>query len=424
MAETNNETFDVEEIDAPSYILDGNAIIDPSRLVLHDPITISFDIGSTKIEETNSRGMYLDDEGNEAKLYILGPPQTCFGPSYQHDINIAEDDRTPSNAKGMQIQYPMTSLQSISSPSPAEQAFQETIDTIWQFALEKGQEEITQKPLRIPAVSRNSFIAARETETWTDALKPAYAYKKLAGSKNKDAVDTTKPSSMYVKLVTKGREKKLRVLTPFYGPGDIKESPVKYINTRGTLTPCLEWVGVRWGAHGKNPHGASLVFRIVEANYTPSRGDDDMPKKRILNSNTSKRLPEDDDDTASNAAPEETDQEPEEGTFASPGTSASAALNRALAAKKLAAKAPGKAVAKGKAPAKGKVVTPAKAPAKGKTVTPAKAPAKGKVIKPKPVPEPEYEEPEPEYEEPEPEDEGVVEDAAEDVDENGEEVYE
>jgi hypothetical protein len=373
---------------------------DPTRVVIHDAQTSSFKIGGADISMTVSKGYYLDDEGNECKLYFSAPPQNCFGPQYQYEMNVQEDDKDPSKAKGVQIQYPMTSLQSITSPTPDEQAFQDMIQGLWDLSLEKGKEEMAKVPLQeeggddinpedytfIPPVSYSSFLAASASKRWTSALKPAFEHPKDQKAQGKKSFDTTKPKRMYIKLKTSGRGDKMRVLTSFYGPGDKKESPLKYIEQRGIITPCIEWDGIYWGGHGQQPHGASLRFCVVEANFVPlGKGDGGLPKSRMLPKNT--------------AAPsaDEIEEDAEEGTFAPIGSgntpsAALAAVAKSNKAKTTAPKVAPKVTPKGTAKAAPKVapkVTPkgtAVAP-KGKAkaapkVAPKVAP-KGKAVVPK-----------------------------------------
>ena len=376
---------------------------DPTKVVLHDPVTSTFKIGAAEITMSSSKGFYLDEEGNECKLYFSAPPQTCFGPQYQYEMNVQEEQKDSSKAKGIQVGYPMTSMQSIATPTPDEKAFQDMVQGLWDLSLAKGKEEMNKVPPQeeggeeinpedytsMPPVSYSSFLAASASKRWTNALKPAFEHPRDQKSQGKKTFDTTKPKRMYIKLRTTGRGDKMRVLTPFYGPGDKKESPLKYLEQRGIITPCIEWDGIYWGGHGQQPHGASLRFFIVEANFVPSgAGDGGLPKNRMLPKNTA---------APSLSADNEEDAGEEEGTFASPGESASSALAALAKANK------GKTVApKGKvAPAKAKIVAKAKtvapkgkvAPAKAKVVAKAKtvapkgkvAPAKAKVVK-TPVP--------------------------------------
>src|SRR5690348_3042310 len=90
-----------------SEIMIDIAEIDASRIVFHDPVTSKFKIGGaggTDMEMTTSAGRYLDDDGNECKLYFAAPTQTTFGPQYVFPFGITEEeDKVPANAKGVQL---------------------------------------------------------------------------------------------------------------------------------------------------------------------------------------------------------------------------------------------------------------------------------------------------------------------------------
>ncbi len=433
MAAELNETESVAEImlDPKDY--------NPDNVVIKDPSTISFKIGANEITMTSSDARYLNEAGEECKMYFSAPQQTCFGPQYQYDMNVPDDEKNPDKAKGMQVQYPITSMQSINAPTEAEQAFSDMMQSLWELSLAKAQEELLREEQLIPEVSYNSFVAAERKGVWTNALKPWAEHPNVqGGNAKKKTLDTTKPKRMYVKLKTSGQGKKLRVHTPFYGPGDVQQSPIKYIGARGILTPCMSWEGIYWGMHGTAPHGASLRFHVVEANFVPVSSTGGLPSRRMLPANTAEPSADDDAD-ASDADPDaESDAGEEEGTFDETGgpaqlrqlpSSAMTALNKAAAqnkgkvklvtptkvAGKPKAKIPGKApTTPGKVAGKAKAkVTPGKAPAKVAGKTPAKVAGKAKAKKV--VPEPVEDE---EVEDPLAEDEG---DDTGDLEEDGEE---
>jgi len=344
---------------------------DISRLVFHDPHTSTFNVGDGSVDNTMSYAFYTNDDGQECKMFFPGPPQNCFGVEYQYDINVAESDKNPSNAKGLQISYPLTSLSSVTNPKPEEKALISLIDEIWNAAAEVGKQEILRENLLIPEVSYNSFVAAEKRGLWTNALKKPMEHPNLKSDKNKKGgLDKTKPMRMYVKLLTKGRGTKLRVDTPFYGPGDKLESALKYIKKQGVITPCFWFEGIYWGAHGRNPQGASLRFKLVEANYVPVKNLN-APSHRMLGKNTAPPQEDDsdrvEDDGSSrnkmfNRYGDESDGEGESEDFAAPGSDSKNPIG-ALRGK--SDKAPAKPKAK-VAHAKAKVATATKQAAKPK----------------------------------------------------------
>jgi hypothetical protein len=338
---------------------------DANRLIHKEPETSSFTMGQTQISITTSEGRYLDDEDRECILYFSAPPQQCFGVSYMYDMEVKEADQTPDNAKGFQLMYPLSSLKTVANPTKEEQEYSDMIDGMWEAAVECGREEASKDDdeCLIPNSSVNSFIAAEKKGTWDKAVKRPAEYPKTS---DKKSLDVSKPKRQYVKLISSGKGESLKALTPFYGPGNKKYNAVKYISKRGIVEPCFLYEGIYYGSHGpRAPHGASLRFRLAEANFTEISSAHGVPSKRMLNKNT---------------AVAEVDEGQEDGTFAEPGEDDPSATLHKIAkkkpssagaktgAKKVVAK---KATSKKAAPAK-KVVKKA-APAK-------KAPAK-KVVK-------------------------------------------
>jgi hypothetical protein len=263
---------------------------DISRVVIHDAVKNEFTIGDNTVTTTTSKGRYLDDDGNECKLYFYGPPQLCFGVSYQHPMMLSKEEKTPDTAKGLQICYPLTGLSTVHKPKPEEQHLIDLFDGLWNAAVEKGKEAMDDDNTQMPQVAINSFVAASRKKQWRNAVKYPCDYPKDPKTKKPD---TNKPLRMYTKLLTSGEGPTLRAKMSFRGPGDKKENPIKYLDTKGIITPVWEWEGVYYGAHGPEaPYGASLRFKIVEANFTP-KDDHSGPKSRFLPRNDSQAEDED-----------------------------------------------------------------------------------------------------------------------------------
>lgn len=352
------------------------ADFDRSRLVLHEPKTMSFTMGQTEVKMTTSDARYLDEEGRECLLYIAAPPQQCFGVSYTYPMEIKEADQSPDNAKGFQVAYPVTSLQTVDSPLESEQAYIDLVEQLWEAAVEQGREEAEKDDdCLIPSSSVNSFIAAAKKGKWEMAVKRPCEYPK---TKDKKSLDTTKPMRQYVKLISTGKDKTLKAKTPFYGPGEKKYNAVKFISKRGIIEPCFWFEGIYYGSHGPTAsHGASLRFKVAEANYTEVSGATGVPSKKLLRRNTNKPTGEEDD-----GSQEGPDEGAEEGTFGAPGSNDAVATPKKATVKKTTAKAPvAKAPIVKKGAAKPKVAPKAttkavkKAPVKPK-VAPKKAPKK------------------------------------------------
>ncbi|HMP28120.1 MAG TPA: hypothetical protein PKD85_00885 [Saprospiraceae bacterium] len=316
---------------------------DVSRLIHKEPETSSFTMGQTQISITMSAARYLDDEDRECLLYFSGPPQQCFGVSYMYDMEVKKEDQTPDNAKGFQLMYPVTSLKTVSKPTPEEKAYDDMIESLWQAAVDSGREEAAKDDdeCLIPNSSVNSFIAAEKKKKWDQAVKKPAEYPK---TQDKKSIDVSKPKRQYVKLISSGKGETLKALTPFYGPGNKKYNAVKYISKRGIVEPCFLYEGIYYGSHGpRAPHGASLRFKLAEANFTEIASSQGVPSHRMLSKNSA---PSEGSEEGPDEGP---DEGAEDGTFTEPGEdSPSDALHKiakkkpASAGKKTIAKSPTK----------------------------------------------------------------------------------
>jgi len=272
---------------------------DESRVVIHDPVTNTFNIGDAPVQNTTSEGRYLDENGVECELYFPAPPQTCFGVNYIYEMNLKKEQQIPENAKGLQVCYPVTSLKTVKNPTPQEKAFIDMIESLWTLAVDKGRQEAAREESLslIPAPSVASCMAAEKQKKMERFVKPPMEFPK---DKDKKSLDTTKPKRMYVKLVTSGKGPTLKAQTKFFGPGDEQKSPLRYVEARGIIEPCFKWEGIYWGSHGPTaPHGASLRFKLVEANYTP-QANASVPSRRMLSKNSAPVQEEDDDFSVAN----------------------------------------------------------------------------------------------------------------------------
>ena len=346
-------------------------VVDMARLGHEAPKQNEFTKGKDKISTTKSPAYYLNDNEEKRKVYVLGTPQFTFGTSYQYQIGTEEDDRTPENVKGVQMQYQLTSLETATSPTEVEQAHMDMLMGFWQAVVDEGQAQVALDEPLVPDVTVNSFLGAeRKGEKWEQAVKVPF-YESKAGKENR-----MMPPGMYLKCITSGEGEKMVCKTRFYEGEDDKvgSNAVAFIDRRGTVEPLYEYEGIYWGAHGKNSHGASLHFKLVQGIFEESGGGSERVPTRRLVPGGSKG-----GDTV-----EEEDGE-DEGFEAPAKTKGGDAKNPSAALKAKAKAAP--PAAKGKASAKAAPPAP-KAKAKAKVAPPA---AKGKA-KAAPEPEPEEEE--------------------------------
>ena len=287
MSDHNTKTTTEEEV---KYVNIKCGDFDKSHAQIKDPQTIEFKVGNVSVKSTTSDGIYLNEQGEECELYFTAPKQFCFGVSYKFDLQVKKDDQTPEKAKGLQICYQATSLKTVDNPTPEEASFIQMLNLLWELVVEKGRFEASRKPLLIPAPSRNSYLAAKESDDMTQFVKLP-----LQKPKPKPEDRGPKPFQLYVNLMTKGNGLRMACHTKIYGPGDKPISPLGLIDQRGTLEPCFKWDGVYWGSHGPNSScGASLRFKLVEANFSPDSYAPKLPKGRLLPRNESKTTGSDD----------------------------------------------------------------------------------------------------------------------------------
>ena len=371
------------------YVCIDPADYDESRLVHDDPQKETFKVGQTEVNTTVSQGFYLDDNNEKCVLYFRCGPQSQFGVNESYDLG---KEGQPDALKGYQVMYPLTTMATVNNPTEDEQAIITLVDSLYENAVTIATNELARKPKLLPPAALGLLKSAADEGDIRTGIKKPYEHPKDEKTKK---IDETKPVRMYIKLITSGKGKSIKVVTKFYGPGDVQENPKKHVGSkempvRGILEPIVKYEGMYWGQHGADsPCGASLRFRIDQANFTRSSGVSSLGE-RLLPKNTSKR--DTTEDGEENRDTEGGEEEPDENTFAkvSNGKTQTAVLSNVVKANKakktIPAKTPSaKTPAKPKTiPAKASTKTSTKAPkstvpaAKPKT-TPAKKPAPKKV---------------------------------------------
>lgn len=265
------------------------AKVNVKNLILDNPVTHKNKEGH---EWVTSVGHYRDIKTGDRYddfLFELNPQQV-WGISGQWDPKIKEDDRTLENIKGLQICYPLCSLETLKEPTPLEASLKKFLkEVLWQKCWD-SMVEFNDKDL-IDGPAGSSCTSALKKNNPEYAMKPIYAFplleSKTAGQKKPD---TTKPERSYIELVTVGEGEKLKCLTPIFGPGDKKVSWLKYLSTKsnpivGTGHFICRWKGTYWGPHGPtSTHGGSVKLEIVEMNFTPKAAAT-LSYKRMLPAN-------------------------------------------------------------------------------------------------------------------------------------------
>jgi len=273
---------------------------DESRLVVTDPISTSFkgEDGVTDVNDCSSRIFYLDENGNPCDFCSPFPTQRTFGFNNTYVYTKLETDE---NLNGMQVCYPINSLNTHNKPTPEEKAAQNMLDAIWRAVVAKGKEEAEKEDSKLPPASVGSYMSARgKMERF---IKPILEHPILKNPDPKIRVpDTTKPKRLYAKLITKGKGLQMKALTQVYGPGDKLESPTKYLSRKGEMKqgdiePVFKFPKVFWGPHGqKSPCGGSVKISLIQCNYSPAHANTGgIPKKRIVGPNSSEPVEEEED---------------------------------------------------------------------------------------------------------------------------------
>jgi hypothetical protein len=278
-------------------------------IVVDGAIENSFTKGSSTITwVTSSTYVLHPTTGKHLPIYFEMEEQIIWGISGCWKIGVEDSDKTLDNIEDFQICYPLTTLGTVAKPTAPEKHCKAVFDMMWRITVAAMKRECTKpKDKRVvPSPTYNSYIAAKESDDWTDAVKPLYAPSQTKDQKTgKKFIDPSKPEVAYIKFMTKGEGRKIRTSTKIYGPGNKPVSPFKYmslpstdkVSVRGKSKCVLFWDGIYWGAHGKQPHGASARPRVSEMNFVPVQGDSG-PSRRMLGDNTAPAEADYDDDDA------------------------------------------------------------------------------------------------------------------------------
>jgi hypothetical protein len=259
----------------------------PSRLVYEAPQSREITIGKDKVITVTSPAKYLNDKGEPCSLYIVAPPQQCFGFSMNGPLG---EEATEDNMNGLQLCYEMTSKNTINNPTKAESEFISVIDQIWDASVKEGlrqaQNDDEDAAPVIPNTSTSVFdVESRKKKpNYKNCIKFPYERPRIKDTKQPD---NSKSYRFYVKLLTTGKGPKLRVNTKIYGPGDKPVSAIRYISkpghaVTGVIHPCFFYEGLYWGSHPGKPYGCSQRYRLVQANFTPRAFAQRVPEQRLL----------------------------------------------------------------------------------------------------------------------------------------------
>ncbi len=268
----------MQAVKRPKYVVKAGETIDKKRLVWHTPHEDRYkkvDGGENIVPRSTYHYLRPEDDV-ECELIIMGPKQSCFGPSPSYDkkpdaIPVGSD-AAKDFLSGVQITYPMTSLLTLNKPTDEEKAFKKNMDIIYESAFEHGVAESKKPDTKIPPTVARDFKNAGakfppkkgEPHPAHEMMRPLYEYPK---NKEKNALDKTKPQRMYVELMTRLKGRKMIVETPFNLPGQVKRNPMGYVGKSGNLEPVFVLEGINF-VPGKK-FAAGVKVKLYEANFTP-----------------------------------------------------------------------------------------------------------------------------------------------------------
>ena len=271
---------------------------DINRLIIESPVRNSFKRGNSEIEWWTSPVYYTNGKGEKCKLMMEFPKQFTFGINSNYPMGCAEEDKTADKRNGLQICYPLTSLDTVNNPTDDEQYTIDTFDKLWNAVWKKMEEEAEKDEPTIPDPSCNAYLGAQKRNKPEYAIKPIATFPRVPktsplAQNGKRPFDKTKPKRTYVKLMTKGSGTKLRCDTQIFGPGNkLDKTGLKFEDVKGYVHPVFYIQGIYWGSHGQTSYGASLTIRVAQMNFEPKESA--APMVQLLPPNNAAPIDEDD----------------------------------------------------------------------------------------------------------------------------------
>ena len=227
------------------------------KVIVDEPTTHKFTKGKSNVEWTESKVYAEGENGAKLSIYCELAEQNVRGVNGIWPFALPKEQQTDNNLEGFQVCYAM--MRENVKPNKAERGTQQVFDKMNDItvnAMKKFGEE-----RKLPHPSYSSYLVAKE---------------------GKVGVDHNKPARVYIRLNTKGKGKNIECSTPIHGPGDKPLSPWKCKGVHGSCSLVVKWVGIFWGAHGRNSHGASIRLRVHEMNFTPRVWESRVPSRRML----------------------------------------------------------------------------------------------------------------------------------------------
>ena len=274
---------------------------DPDRVVMDRPITQKFVINKVPLEVTKSANWYLDENDEKKQLFVQAPSQRIgeYGLKWSHPLQIPEDQRTRQNAEGMQLCYPMTSMETVKRPTKEEQAFMDMVDKLFKLQVEHAKkvyaenEDMPDDKKFLPGPSETSIAMqlGAKVPNWKNCVKYPFERPKKKDGKEGEK-DDSKPFNMYSKLAKVGKAEKLVIKTKFWvkvaddetGDERVEERPASsYEGRPGIVTPIFMLDDSYWGLHGsKSKCGVSVRLTLLQADFEETAGGRSVPAERLV----------------------------------------------------------------------------------------------------------------------------------------------
>ena len=275
-----------------------------------------------------SKVYFKDENGEKRSLYFELAEQAIWGIGGVWPMGTSLDDQILDTVDGYQIAYPLTSRNSVDTPTPTEIATQKIFDNIrdktsnslYKFCEEEKERKKNKKggSAIVPSATYGQYLQADEPK---DAVKPIYNFStKKDPVTGKSKVDESIPKKAYIKLkYYKKKEGDMypKCVTQIKGPGNKPVSVIKYLqtsdqkdkNTRGTIKSVMLWEDIYWGPHGSSTYGCSSRVKLVEIHYNPQVEKDAVGFSFLGPNNTPLEEEEEEDDYQSPKPTSKTDED-------------------------------------------------------------------------------------------------------------------
>ena len=215
-----------------------------------------------------SKVFVMDKDGQKKEVSFELAKQDILGLSHSYKYEKRKD-RNIEDINGIQVNYPLTSFDTIAEPTEEEEETRDRIDqiiktigsTLQKFYQDKDTQEL------MPELSKAKKKLLKDEPD--DLVKVPYVF-----SKNKDTgeEDQSKPLCMYLNFKTSGSGSKLRCHTVFKGRKR-NETFRDYLwdkdrNNRACARISLRWESIYFGAHGTSDFIASARLVVQQIKLT------------------------------------------------------------------------------------------------------------------------------------------------------------